>query len=82
MSRGKFVDGVEVISKFGLFIVTVEFSHQSFSNYKEIYISKRGTLIGKWGTKPYEYKDYLIHYGIPKGATLLRITSKYLFFKI
>lgn len=82
MGRGNHVDFVRVIRKFGLFIVTPESSAQVFDYYKEIYLSKKGTLIGKWGTKPYEYKDYLMMYGIPNNAKLIRRTSSYLFFKI
>ncbi|MFN4026450.1 MAG: hypothetical protein ACK4IZ_03290 [Flavobacterium sp.] len=78
MARGNHVDGVKVINKFGLFIVTPEFPWQSFKYYDSIYISKNGTLIGKWR----EYKDYLMLYGIPEKAELIRRTSSYLFFKI
>jgi len=80
MARGNHVDSVKVINKFGLFIVTPEDKQQVFDYYKEIYISKSGTLIGKWGTKPYEYRDYLMMYGIPNNAKLIRRTSSYLFF--
>lgn len=82
MARGNHVDGVKVIKKFGLFIVTPEFENQSFELYEDIYISQKGTLIGKWGSrfgKP--YKDYLMMYGIEPRAKLIKRNSKYLFFK-
>ena len=81
MARGNHVDTLELIEKFGLKIVTPEFEGQTFDYYKEIYITKAGTLIGKWGNKPYEYKDYLAH-KFWSNAILIRRTSKYLFFKI
>lgn len=88
MARGNHVDGVRLIKKFGLIILTPEFDGDKFDYYNEIYFSKRGTLIGKWGEKssgawgkPYMYKDYLCM-SLPNGCKLIRRTSGYLFFKI
>ncbi|REC40503.1 hypothetical protein [Chryseobacterium sp. 5_R23647] len=82
MARGNHVDGVRIINKFGLFIVTPLFETQSFEPYESIYITKTGTLIGKWGSrfgKP--YKDYLMMYGIAPESKLIRRSSQYLIFK-
>lgn len=82
MARGNHVDSIRVIKKFGLFIVTPESKREVFDYYTDIYITKSGTLIGKWGKKPYEYRDYLMMYGISPDHELIRRTSNYLFFKI
>ena len=79
MARGNIVSSVNVIRKFNFIIVTPTFGFANFSRYKKFHLSKKGTLIGTWGDKPYQYRDYLVM-GMPQNAKLLRRTDMYLFF--
>lgn len=82
MPRGYMVDSVKIIKRFNLFIVAIDTKGQSFEYYETIYLSKTNTLIGTWGSrfgKP--YKDYIMHYGVPENAKLIKRTKNYLFFK-
>lgn len=79
MARGHLVDSVTIIRKFNLIIITPTHSYRDFSRYKKFHLSKKGMLIGTWGDKPYEYRDYMLM-DMPKNAKLLRRTDRYLFF--
>jgi len=75
MARGNMVDCVRFYKKMGFWIIETDYNHQSFLDYSEIYISKSGTLIGKWNV----YKDY-ISFGYA-GCKILKVTKNRVFLK-
>ena len=73
MARGRYVDLVNVECRFGLEIISPVFSSQTFKYYREIKISKSGTLIGYWS----QYRDHFLR-GY-SGYKIIRRTDNYLF---
>jgi len=62
MARGNLIDGatLEVTQKCGLTILNTHFDWDDFTKYDKFHISKKGTLIGTWGSRVgYKYRDYL-----------------------
>jgi hypothetical protein len=77
MARGNMVDIVDVHKKFGIYIIRPTLKSQSFKPYDYIYVSKAGTLIGRWGKKPYQYRDYISSGW--RGFRVARRTDHYIF---
>jgi len=87
MARGNKITDSDLIilERFGLLIVKLKDDcRYNWGCYNEIYFSKRGTLIGRWGSSytykgrlnSYSYKDYITRLG--SNSKVLRITDRYL----
>ena len=76
MARGNHVDGVKIQKRFGLYIVTPVFNHQSFEYYSDVAVSKKGTLIGYWNV----YRDYLTNC-LPENLVVIRVRRQVIFLK-
>lgn len=79
MARGNHVNSVNVIERFGLYIVSTVFPYETFKYYDKIYLSKTHRVIGRWKSMGTYYRDYMIC--LPTNAKLIRRSDNFLYFK-